>query len=391
MWENYLMCKKKNKNKHKNTKTPVVLSQMEKLTLSSAVTSLVGIIVALIVHFVWINFSWYWFTFAIVAWETPICFCWFKAYAGNKGNYTKEQHTLAIINTIKNITYWWLLDCLYMAIFNQWKVWIFIFGGIILIRNLYVLTVAFLKNYDKGPFFSVAMLIELLLAVAITIYLIYLMPDTNNLQTIVTAIVSAVYGGLFALVGVAWTIKSSTNKHAEDERKKLIPYVRLTSVEEAEGAVCTNFGSGLDLHKQTDLEKLINNQFYSYRISNFPIKNLSKDCIIIESIIVDDIEHIFYGDKLIESGKSIWIKTTEHSFINACNKIKCIQLKCKDLLHNDYLLNCSFECLSPSNPSFMETEIAGQKYTGWIVEYWINKIDLPEYLENNKGGKSIKI
>lgn len=45
------MFKKKSKNNPKNTKAQVVLSQMEKLTLSSAFTALIGIIAALIVHF----------------------------------------------------------------------------------------------------------------------------------------------------------------------------------------------------------------------------------------------------------------------------------------------------------------------------------------------------
>ena len=331
------MCKKKSKNKPKNAKPPVVLSQMYKLTLSSAIASLIGIIAALIVHFACADFTWCWFAFAVIAWEIPICFCWFKAYADNKGNYTKEQHTRTSINTIKNIIYWWLLDCLYMAIFNQWKAWIFIFGGIILIRNLYILTVAFLNNYDKGAFFSVAMLIELLLAVAITIYLIYLMPDTNKLQTIVTAVVAAVYGGLLALVGVAWTIKKSDRDRAQAEIDRCKPLLFIydidtyhLSIRLPNKSVCINRKAA----PHSPETRIV------YRFNDLIVHNSDFSYCSICGVILDNNYFSFVFNQVLNKDTCIRLEIDECAIVE--RKIDNVYLHIKDILNNDYYLKVKF-------------------------------------------------
>ncbi len=79
----------------------------------------------------------------------------------------------------------------------------------------YSLTIAFLRKSDKNTVLDFSLIFDFLFGIGLTIYLIYLIPNTlTNLQTIVTAIVAAIYGGLLTLVGVAWTIRhSDKQKH----------------------------------------------------------------------------------------------------------------------------------------------------------------------------------
>lgn len=63
---------------------------------------------------------------------------------------------------------------------------------------------------------------DLLVGVGLSVYLIYILPD-EQLKTIVTAVVAALYGGILTLVGVAWTIRHSDKEGREEEKKKAKP------------------------------------------------------------------------------------------------------------------------------------------------------------------------
>ena len=334
------------------------------------------------------GYNWYWFAFALIALSIPIGCVTVKAWAESKNTYSTEQVKAANVRLGKYIMFYWLLDLFYMACFNQWIVLQFVFGGLAMLIVFYSLTVAFLSEIKTNKWL---LLTDFILGIGLTVYLIYIIPN-DDLRNIIIPIVSAVYGGLLTLVGVAWTIKSNNkdrkadlerieNERKEEERKQFIPFLRLDLPENAVGAVNTHFGQGLDFDKKQDLEKLSNNKFYCYKINDFSVKNLSRECIIIESIVVDGEERIFYGDKLVESGKSTWVKTTENWLVNSANILKSIKLKCKDLIGNSYSLNCKFEYDYPHGFYQVETEIEGIKYKGWNIEYSVSRIDLPELLQ----------
>lgn len=86
---------------------------------------------------------------------------------------------------------------------------------------------------------------------------------------------------------------------------------------------------------------------------------------------------MFSGDKLVESGKSILIKTTENWVVNSETMLNSIQLKCKDLIGNSYLLDCKFKHIEPLEFRYLETVIDGVIYKGLNMEYSIKSIDLP--------------
>ena len=66
----------------------------------------------------------------------------------------------------------------------------------------------------------------MIVGVALTVYLIYIIPD-ENLQVVVLAIVGALYGGIMTLVGVAWTIKDGQDREQETKRLDNLPFLQL--------------------------------------------------------------------------------------------------------------------------------------------------------------------
>lgn len=176
------------------------------------------------------GYNWYWFAFALLAVSIPIGCVMVKAWSESKNTYSAEQIKVANVRLGKYIIFYWLLDLFYMACFNQWLVLQFVFGGIAMLIVFYNLTIAFLSENKMNKWL---LLTDFLLGIGLTVYLIYIIPN-DNLQEILIPVISAVYGGLLTLVGVAWTIKSNNkdrkadlerieNERKEDERKKAKP------------------------------------------------------------------------------------------------------------------------------------------------------------------------
>lgn len=167
------------------------------------------------------GYNWYWFAFALIALSIPIGCVTVKAWAESKNTYSAEQIKVANVRLGKYIIFYWLLDLFYMACFNQWLVLQFVFGGIAMLIVFYNLTVAFLSENKTNKWL---LLTDFLLGIGLTVYLIYIVPN-GNLQEILIPVISAVYGGLLTLVGVAWTIKSNNKdrkadlERIENERK----------------------------------------------------------------------------------------------------------------------------------------------------------------------------
>ena len=106
-----------------------------------------------------------------------------------------------------------------MAIFNQWRALIYVFGLlsiVIIFTNLISVFLSENKLLNKMISF------DLILGIGLSVYLIYMLPD-EQLKTIVTAVVAALYGGILTLVGVAWTIRHSDKERREEEKKKAKP------------------------------------------------------------------------------------------------------------------------------------------------------------------------
>lgn len=103
----------------------------------------------------------------------------------------------------------------------------FIFGGIadLMLVVSIVLTIGKGGLEKKDTFGIILFLIDVLSAVALMTYLIYLIaPEGNNsLQTTILTMVAAIIGGLLTLSGVAWTIRKTEKDRKEEEIKKSKP------------------------------------------------------------------------------------------------------------------------------------------------------------------------
>ena len=168
-----------------------------------------------------VDYIWMWVIFAMVALCVPIFF-WslLKFYIKHNKPSQKAAQKISL-NTVKSVFLYWFIDLLYMSIFNDWLIFTFVFGILSLVIIFFNLTNAFLNGAKSLRFFIA---LELIIALALSGYLIFIIPN-ESIQEIVLTIVSALYGGMLTLVGVAWTIKRQDDIHQEQEIKAYRPIV----------------------------------------------------------------------------------------------------------------------------------------------------------------------
>ena len=218
---------------------------------------------AFITNYYDVNYSWWWISAITTAIAVPITLCNLWKYAEIKNAYTIEQKKTTRINLIKYILFYWLADAFYISIFSHSLLWQFITGGlcmVIIFTNLSNLVIS------RKVVSKVAMLHDFVAGIAITIYLIYIIPNPS-LQNIVLIIASALFGGLITLVGVAWTIKDGHRREAESKRLEKIPYLEVEfgkwmlkeergsdlpdlwlTITRSENDSCSSLGTSLEIH-----------------------------------------------------------------------------------------------------------------------------------------------
>lgn len=121
-----------------------------------------------------------------------------------------------------------IIDAFYISIVYSNLICQFIFGLLCLVVLFMNLSINFINSNKNNSIKRYELLFDFLFVLAITIYLLYVVPN-SNLQSIMIPIIAGVYGGLLTLVGVAWTIKKSDKDRKEDETKKIKPILILKS------------------------------------------------------------------------------------------------------------------------------------------------------------------
>ena len=178
---------------------------------------------------------WYeWIIFAVVFLLFPIAVVNFKIMAEKRINPTEEQKKKANLNCGFFILFYWLCDLFYMAVILDSLALKFVFGGLIMLIIFYNLSKAFISGESH---FKWGLIQDFLVGVGMSIYLIYIIPNAD-LQNVVIPIVSAVYGGLITLVGVAWTIKKTDDDRKAESIIHATPYLQINNYKRSEVA-CT--------------------------------------------------------------------------------------------------------------------------------------------------------
>ncbi len=371
---------RKIKKVHKSRKP---LTSVEKCSLLFAVVLAIYLVVILPIRLCVTGFSWHWFVFGLLAIVLPFGIINLRLRIITKDVYTDKQIINANIVTVKYILYFWLLDCLYMAIFNQWIVCIYILGTITLIKIFYDSATMFIAKAARSKIENISLIVDFIVGVALSIYLIYLIPDRlKDLQTIVTSIVAALYGGILTLLGVAITIRKGERDRIKDEKNKYIPYLNLvkfgdTEIPDIDSTV--EIGDIRWLKHERPTEDVTLKYSYEF-LKNIYVKNISNFCLILKGILINNRYAEFVNNQIIEANgkvkiprKNLGYKTYEYPL-----KVKLIAL---DVLKNVYYFDLEIELLGGRAIPYEE----GQN-TYSLTEYKCvpKRISLPKILEDKK-------
>ena len=383
----------------KNPKTPSKYSIFDFLGNLGLVPMVVIFSSAFLINYYDTAYTWWWAAFVLVALFLPIFVFGMRSFLKKEKEYTEDQIKTSLKVCWKYVGFYWMMDLFYMAIFNYWTaheqsqtLWLtlqFVFGGLAMVYIFYNLARAFLSNAQKHWW---GLLQDFLWGIAITVYLIFLIPD-DALQTIVLSITAAVYGGLLTLVGVAWTIKDTNEKRKEDlirveterkeeERKKNIPYIRLAFNKDLPPLVANaTMVNILDFENSEELARLERNVFYQISIKDFIIKNLSNTNIILNGVIAYGKYFEFSRMEIVEPDACCLIKTTKNTMISVAYPEQSIHLVVSDTLGHQYKTECHLTLESGTDRWRIVTTIDGEEYTGFEFPYMVSSIELPNLLK----------
>lgn len=240
---------------------------------------------------------WQWLIFIIIIIVTPFAVAYVGVCVKRKNKLTKEQEKAIEVNVIKLVLFYWLADLFYMSFIIDSISCKYIFGGLIMLIVLYNLTMSFVSNTTKETWQRIGILQDFIAGMALTIYLIYIIPGKqveingvvtvdNSLRDIITMIVAAVYGGLLTLVGVAWTIRKGDKDKHEDEIEKFKPAFWVLTNDKTLNKGVFDFRSEL-----IGFSEIIHNNSNDCNwvsIGNFSIQNSDKTVFFIYGFLINE-------------------------------------------------------------------------------------------------------
>lgn len=284
--------------------------------------------------------NWYWFGFINALLCIFICIIYEYFYLKNKNFINDNNKNTVYHMLLKQFILFVLIDLFYMAFIIESLVWKFIFGGILLVYIYYHLAYAFVINIkfeDKILKFIIkyGFVQDLLICIALTIYLIYVIPN-ETIQNIVLNVISAVYGGLFTLCGVMFEIRNQEKirKIEKLEQEKEKKEQRIREITPFIGTY-TYFKEGIDI-KYLEYWYGVKNLYYNF-VGNF--KNSDKVPFLIDGIEIDgEFYRNVYNEEYIEKGKHFSIKI----YIDDNLKINKCYLLIKDIDLNNHKYKIKF-------------------------------------------------
>lgn len=321
-----------------------------------------SIIIYLFGYFFLINYgicsNWYWFGF-----NTGLLFVIGAAIYFYK--FTQKHNIIAdkkdkvkfVFSLIKVVLYYTLIDLFYMSFIIDSIVWRFIFGGLWLIIMYYNISQVFLSHGKTNNKIFIrlkkyGLIQDLILGLALTAYLIFIIPN-KILQTIILAIVAAVYGGLFTLCGVVFEIRNQEKVRKEekvekDNEKKMeykpfftgftiiglkdksddIRYYDLSNKEDSH-----IIAKQEDLFDKVEVKKIC-------RLFGLTFENSDQSNFVIEKISVDGVES-FNRDCIVRKNGRFFI--CDCFILTDEERLPEVKIYTRDILKNRYIYKLDFK------------------------------------------------
>lgn len=278
----------------------------------------------------------HWIIFSLLIVLIPVGIASFALYFSKKSFLSKKEIKRAYPKLFNYILFYWLCDLFYMACFNDWLIWKFVFGCLILIAVLYSVTTSFIIPKEKNNFEKVGLLQDFLVGVGLGIYLIYIIP-IQEVKDIVIPMASAIFGGLLTLVGVAWTIRYTAKDKKEDAvklNKPLLFIVNPKNVTSPDNVVNTNLDF-CPLEDGNESKKTMKASF-----KPFFLKNGDFSYSVLRGIQIDDYYSWIEIGQVFEKN-TIYKITFNANFIINKNP-KRVYLILEDMLNNLYKIDLNF-------------------------------------------------
>ncbi|MBO5355250.1 MAG: hypothetical protein J6B09_04195 [Clostridia bacterium] len=327
----------------------------------------------------------HWIIFSLIIPLVPFSLAYVFVKFGKTNEWSEKEKRIVGMTVVKNTMYFWLLDFFYMSCFTGWFLGKYIFGILAILFVFVNLTNAFLAKSNISKW---SLLVDFLVGVALSIYLILIIPDPD-FQLVVTTIIAAVYSGLLTLVGVAWTIKKGDdNRQAdfkridderkEEERKKHIPFLKV-AYEKATSQITATMGADLALAKEVILQRPSEGQYCDVDIPSFNIKNVSDSNVILLGMNIDNRYYKFEENLLLEKGLVCAItpqRNMLHLFVKMPEKIELIV---SDVLENRYTLLCKFSISKRTGPQTLSSPAEVITYIPY--QYTIESVSLPQLIK----------
>ena len=325
---------------------------------------------------------WKWVIFGVAAVYLPAFLISLLLFDWKHNDRDQKDRQAASLRTVKNIFLCLFYDLLYMSFFNNWLIPSFVFGILVLLIVTFNLVDAFLNGAKSLRFFIA---LELILGLIVVAYLIFLIPN-DTVQGIVLTIISALLGGAFTLLGVAWTIKKGdADRQAElrrieeerrdETRKKYTPYIMPDFAVIATNAARVQRTNDLDFTKAEDVDRIQDDTYYVNKINCFTIRNVSASNILVKGIYFNGNYHEFCFDTLVESNGVCQIQVGINHWFAFPEKIDSIRLLVADILNNEYTVECLFSAALDQHPQ-KETH-NGIEYLVYSYTYSVEGISLP--------------
>lgn len=331
---------------------------------------------------------WQWIIFIVFIFWIPISLAYLTILIKKRNSLTREQEKTMNLNIVKYMLFYWLCDLFYMSFIINNISLKFIFGGLIMIIVFYNVSNSFLSNRKKEGIEKFGLLQDFIVGIAISIYLIFIIPNVT-LREIILTMSAAIFGGLFTLVGVAWTIrKGDADRNAEllriekerkeEERKIHVPYLKVVNKPEFFDSVGCYVHETVNFSSPESLTILENDTFYTVLIEDFFVKNISTNNLLLNGIMVDNKYYKFENQHLLESDAVCEINLRARDLIFA-KPLNQLLLCVEDIIGHKYTISC---VLNPDLFSGIpKTTEDGKEYSNHCYKYEIKNITLPILFE----------